>query len=169
METWAVVRQAFGREGVRGTLLISCRSTSSERSKQARQVKTKVKRMLIIFFDIKGIVHKECFLAGHTVMSAYYCDVLRKLHRNVRRLRLELWGQKTGCSITTAHCLTFSSSWGKFLTESKRLWSQTHASRLIWAPEIFFLFPKMFIQLKWSRQDRRRCWTATEYHFQDAF
>jgi hypothetical protein len=46
------------------------------RLKMARQVKSKVKTMLIIFFDIKQIVHKEFVLAGQTVNSAYYCDVL---------------------------------------------------------------------------------------------
>jgi hypothetical protein len=50
--------------------------------------------MLIIFFDIKGIVNKESVLAGQTVNSAYYCDVLRPLSENLRRLRPELWQQK---------------------------------------------------------------------------
>jgi hypothetical protein len=45
--------------------------------RKARQVKRKVKSMLIIFFDIKGIVHKEFALAGQTVISAYCCDDLR--------------------------------------------------------------------------------------------
>jgi hypothetical protein len=48
-------------------------SPNSPRPKAARQVKSKVKSMLIIFFDIKGIVHKEFLLAGQTVNSAYYC------------------------------------------------------------------------------------------------
>jgi hypothetical protein len=38
-------------------------------------VKSQVKSILIIFFDIKGIVHKESILAGQTVNSAYYCDI----------------------------------------------------------------------------------------------
>jgi hypothetical protein len=38
--------------------------------KKARLVKSKVKSMLIIFFDIKRIVHKEFILAGQTVSSA---------------------------------------------------------------------------------------------------
>jgi hypothetical protein len=50
--------------------------------------------MLIIFFDIKGIVHKEFVLAGQTVNSTYYCDILRRLHENVRRLCPKLWLQK---------------------------------------------------------------------------
>jgi hypothetical protein len=48
----------------------------SQRSKMARQAKRKIKSMLIIFLDIKGIIHKEFVLAGQTVNSAYYCDVL---------------------------------------------------------------------------------------------
>jgi hypothetical protein len=57
-------------------------------------VKSKVKRMLIIFFDIKGTVHKEFVLAGQTVISAYYCDLLRRLPENVRRLHPKLRWQK---------------------------------------------------------------------------
>jgi hypothetical protein len=50
------------------------------RPKKAGQVKSKVKSMLIIFFGIKGIVHN----------SADYCDTLRQLHTNVRRLGAKL-------------------------------------------------------------------------------
>jgi hypothetical protein len=39
------------------------------------EMKSKVKSMLIIFFDIKEIVHKELILAGQTVNSAYYHDI----------------------------------------------------------------------------------------------
>jgi hypothetical protein len=49
--------------------------------------------MLIIFFDIKEIVHKEFALAGQTVNSAYCCDILRRLRENVRKLLPELWRQ----------------------------------------------------------------------------
>jgi hypothetical protein len=50
--------------------------------------------MLIIFFDIMGIVDKEFVLAGQTVISAYYCDILQRLRENLRRLRPEIWLQK---------------------------------------------------------------------------
>jgi hypothetical protein len=39
--------------------------------------------MLIIFFDIKGIIHEEFTLAGQTVNSAYCRDVLPQEHENV--------------------------------------------------------------------------------------
>jgi hypothetical protein len=57
--------------------------------KEARQVKSRVKNMLIIFFDIKDIVPKEFVVAGQRVNSAYYCEVLWRLRENVRRLRPE--------------------------------------------------------------------------------
>jgi hypothetical protein len=67
---------------------------NSPRPKDARQVRSKVKSMLIIFVDIKRIVHKEFVLTGQTVNSIYYWDILRLLREYVRRLRPELWRQK---------------------------------------------------------------------------
>jgi hypothetical protein len=60
---------------------------NSPKLKKARQEKSIVKRMLIIFFDIKGIVHKKFVLAGQAINSVYYCDILWRLHENLRRLR----------------------------------------------------------------------------------
>jgi hypothetical protein len=51
-------------------------SPNSPKPKKARQVKCKVKSMLIILFDIKGIVHKEFVLANQTANPAYYSDVI---------------------------------------------------------------------------------------------
>jgi hypothetical protein len=64
-------------------------------TEKARQVKSKVKSMLIIFFHIKGIAHKEFVLAGQTVNSVYYYDILRQLCENLQRLHPKLWQQKT--------------------------------------------------------------------------
>jgi hypothetical protein len=63
-------------------------------------MKRKFKSMIIIFFDIKGNVHRELVLAGQAVSYVYYL-VLRQLQENVRRLRPELSRQKSGCCITT--------------------------------------------------------------------
>jgi hypothetical protein len=59
----AMIRQEFVEESL------------SHTRKVQRQVKSKGKSMLIIFFDVKGIVHKESILAGQTVNSAYCCDI----------------------------------------------------------------------------------------------
>jgi hypothetical protein len=47
-------------------------SPNSPKPKKAIQLKSKVKSMLIIFFDIKEIVHKEFALAVQTANSSYY-------------------------------------------------------------------------------------------------
>jgi len=53
------------------------KSPTSSRPKMSRQVKGNVKSMLITFFDVKGIVHKEFVSKGQNVNSGFYCDVLR--------------------------------------------------------------------------------------------
>jgi hypothetical protein len=68
-------------------------SPNSPRLQKVRQVKSKVNSMLIIFSDIKGIVRKEFVLAAQTINSAYYCDVLQRLHENVQGLNPEFWRQ----------------------------------------------------------------------------
>jgi hypothetical protein len=69
-------------------------SLNSHTQKRSRQVNNKVRSMLIIFVDIKLIVDKEFVLAGQTVNSTYYCDVLWRVRENARRLRPEHWWQK---------------------------------------------------------------------------
>jgi hypothetical protein len=66
----------------------------SGQTEKARQVKSKPKSMLIIFFDIKGVIHEEFVPAGQIVHFAYFCDILGRLRENVRRLLPELWRQK---------------------------------------------------------------------------
>jgi hypothetical protein len=56
-------------------------------------VKSKVKSIFIIFFDIKGIAHEEYVLAGQTVKSTYCCDVLQWLCEDMQTLHSELWRQ----------------------------------------------------------------------------
>jgi hypothetical protein len=48
-----------------------------------------MKTMLIIFFDIKGIVHFEFIPLGRTVNQAYYVEISKRLCEAVRRQRLE--------------------------------------------------------------------------------
>jgi hypothetical protein len=55
----------------------------SLRSEKARRTKSKIKDMPILYFNMTGSVPKEFVLAGHTVNSAYYCDVLQRLRENM--------------------------------------------------------------------------------------
>jgi hypothetical protein len=57
------------------------KSKLTEAEKKARQLKSKIKSMLSIFFGIKGIAHKEFVLAGQTVNSyttvTFYGDCVK--------------------------------------------------------------------------------------------
>jgi hypothetical protein len=55
------------------------KSPSSPRAKKVRQVWSSTKSMLIVLFDMKGIVHHEFVPPNTTVNSDFYCDVLRHL------------------------------------------------------------------------------------------
>ncbi|KAJ4434289.1 hypothetical protein ANN_22841 [Periplaneta americana] len=63
----------------------------SPRPKKARQVRSKIKVMLTVFFDVRGIVHHEYAPEGQMVTKEYYHDVLRRLRDAVRRKRPDMW------------------------------------------------------------------------------
>ena len=52
---------------------------------------SKFKTMLIVFFDIQGIVMAEWVPSAQTVNQRYYIEVLMKLRERVRMKRPELW------------------------------------------------------------------------------
>jgi len=63
--------------------------------------RSKFKDMLIVFFDIQGIVMAEWVPSGQTVEQQYYIEVLTKLRERVRRKRPE-FGETCGfCTRTT--------------------------------------------------------------------
>jgi hypothetical protein len=74
--------------------------------------------------------------------------------------------KRTGCWITTMHPLTLPFSPGNFWPETTLLLSLTHPTCLI-GPLRLFWFPDwrrnwkaaILTQLRWWRQNRRRCWT----------
>jgi hypothetical protein len=69
-------------------------------------VKSKVKRMPIVFFDIKGIVHKEFVLAGQTFNSTYYCDFYGGCVKMYEDFSMNFGDKRTGCCIAATHHLT---------------------------------------------------------------
>ncbi|GFX59503.1 mariner Mos1 transposase [Trichonephila clavipes] len=46
--------------------------------------------MIVVFFDIRGIVHCEFLLQGQTVNSAVYLEVLRRLKRRIAYVRADI-------------------------------------------------------------------------------
>ena len=62
----------------------------SPRPKKARMSRSKVKTMIIVFFDSRGIVHKESVPPGQRVNHAFYKDVLERLRKRVQRVRRDI-------------------------------------------------------------------------------
>jgi len=57
---------------------------------KARMSKSKVKSLLLAFFDINGLVHHEYLPAGQTVTGSFYIEVLERLRQRVFRVRPDL-------------------------------------------------------------------------------
>jgi len=62
-------------------------TSASPRQKKGRMSKSKIKSMLICFFDSQGIVHKVFVPQGQTVNQHFYKEVLEKLRKRVIRVR----------------------------------------------------------------------------------
>jgi hypothetical protein len=80
------------------------------RLKKARQMKSKVKTMLIIFFDIKGIVHKK-ILSGRP--NSQFCIIplcFMATAWNWADFTLKFVNKINCCCITTMHHLMLPSS-----------------------------------------------------------
>jgi hypothetical protein len=83
IETLEMIRLVFGEESMGRTRVFEGSARFRADQKKARQVRSKVKSMLNICFDIMGVVHKEFVLPGQTVNSAYFCDILWRLSENL--------------------------------------------------------------------------------------
>ncbi|CAK9833043.1 Mariner Mos1 transposase [Anthophora retusa] len=59
--------------------------------KKPRQRRSKIKVMLTVFFDYRGVVHSEFLPDGQTVNKEYYLSVMRRLRENIRRKRPDVW------------------------------------------------------------------------------
>jgi len=62
-------------------------TANSPRPKKARMSKSKIKLMLICFFDSQGVVHKEFVPSGQTVNQTYYREVFERLGKKMARAR----------------------------------------------------------------------------------
>ena len=119
------------------------KSPASPRPMTARMSKSKVKVMLIAFFDIKGIIHFELLPQGQTVNQYVYKEILWPLMRSVRDKRRALWENNAWVlhhDNAPAHSFL---SMRQFLAERNvpTLEQSPYSPDL--APCDFFLFPKL--------------------------
>ena len=59
---------------------------TSPRPKKLRFQKSRVKTMLVIFFDWQGVMHKEFVLEGETINAVYYKGVMERLLNRIQRV-----------------------------------------------------------------------------------
>jgi hypothetical protein len=107
-----------------------------------------MKIMLMVFFDIEGVVHHEFLHQVQTVNRWYYLKVLKGLRENVRRKRPQLWRNNSWFlhhDNVPAHALLLIHD---FLANTNTtVLPQPPCSRDL-APAHFFLFPKLKSTLK---------------------
>ena len=113
--------------------------SNSPRSKEARMSKSKIKTMLVCFFNSQGVVHKEFVPQGQTVNKQYYREVLERLKKGsscpVRDCG-HLDAASRQCSLS--HCHLREGIFGQ-----KRYFSGSAATILAWSESVRLLpFPK---------------------------
>lgn len=124
---------------------------SSPRPKKARQSKSGLKSMLIVFFDIYGIVHREFVPQGQNINAEFYCEVLKRLREDIRRKRPSLWQNQNWV-------LQHDNAPAHNALRTRELLSRmgtTVAPHPPYSPDLapcdFYLFPKMKSKLKGRR------------------
>ena len=138
--------------------------SSSSRAKKARQSRSNIKVvMMIVFFDLDGIVRAEFVPRNTTVNSEYYKGLLERLRNDVRRKRPEKLADGFILHHDNAPCHT-SLLVRQFLS-NKNITVCPHPT---YSPNLalcdFWLFPKVKVTMKGkifdpfrtSRQPRQR-------------
>lgn len=123
-----------------------------KRPTKARMSKSKVKSLLIAFFDIRGVVHHEFVPAGQTVTAKFYIQVLERLRARVFRARPEL--AEHGWVLHHDNAPAHSSyAVREFMTRKgvPTLPQPPYSPDL--APCDFFLFPQLKSFMKGNRYD----------------
>jgi hypothetical protein len=86
------------------TTILLWKNPQSPRTEKPRQVRSSTKSMLIVPFDVKGIVNREFVPPNTTVNSDFSCGTSRRLKENMRRKRPDFGAITTG-SFITATCV----------------------------------------------------------------
>ena len=127
------------------------KSPGSPRPQKARQSRSKIKLLLIAFFDIRGIVHAEFLPQGQTVNQHVYKEILRRLFRSVREKRRDLWLDSSWMLHHDNAPAHNARSIRQFLAEK----NVTVLDQPPYSPDLapcdFFLFPKLKEVIKGTR------------------
>ncbi|UYV71612.1 hypothetical protein LAZ67_8003855 [Cordylochernes scorpioides] len=111
----------------------------SNKQEKARMIKSKIKCLLITFFDVKGLVHYEFVPEGQTINQHYYLDVLEA----VRQKRPENDIGKIGSCIMTTHGHIRPSLYNSIWLKTELLYYPSHPILLTLLPTTFSLTLKL--------------------------
>ena len=137
--------------------LLQWMGKGSPHPKKAWLSQSKIKVLMVVFFDWKGIVHHEFVPNGQMVNKKLYQKVLVRLRDAVCRKRPELWEKQTWMlhhnNVPAHTSLLICSYLAKHLTSVVP--HPPYSPDL--APADFFLFPKLKTTLKdaVSKPERR--------------
>lgn len=120
------------------------------------QSRSKIKSMLIVFFDYEGVVHHEYAPAGQTINKEYYVEILKRLHDAIRRKRPHFW--QTGDWLlhhdnAPAHA---SNLVQQYLSKHSVVQLRQPPYSPDVAPCDFWLFPRLKMPLKGHRFDDKK-------------
>ncbi|UYV65965.1 hypothetical protein LAZ67_3006016 [Cordylochernes scorpioides] len=116
--------------------------------KKTRKVPSKIKTMLITFFDSRGIIHKEFVPAGQTITGEYYLNVLKRLIARIRRIRPEYHDEDSWCLLHDNAPSHSSLIVRRFLAKNNVCVLNHSPYSPDLAPCDFYLFPKIKLKLK---------------------
>ncbi|GFW56584.1 putative DD34D transposase [Trichonephila clavipes] len=66
-------------------------------SQKIKEIPSKIKTMLLTFFDARYIIHKEFDPIRQTVTGQYYLAVLKRLKARIQRIRAEYRTERSWC------------------------------------------------------------------------
>ncbi|CAK9827766.1 Mariner Mos1 transposase [Anthophora retusa] len=124
------------------------RFSNEPKPKKPRQSRSKIKILMTVFFDCRGVVHFEFLPPGLTVNKEYYVSVLKRLRENVRRKRPELWRNNSwflhhdNAPVHTSHIVRDYLTKNNINTVPQAPYSPDMA------PCDFFLFPRLKLPLR---------------------
>ncbi|GFV99942.1 mariner Mos1 transposase [Trichonephila clavipes] len=124
------------------------KTPTSPRAKKARMSKSKFKAMMIVFFDIHGIVYLHWVPEGQPINQHYYLEVLGNLRERIRKKRPEMWKEKSWIFHQDNAPAHSALSVKRFLAKHS---IPVLASTLLARPCDFYLFPKVKSALKGTR------------------
>ncbi|KAL4113365.1 hypothetical protein QTP88_016997 [Uroleucon formosanum] len=124
------------------------KTSASPILKKARMSKSKLKAMLIVFFDIKGVIMTEWVPQGQTVNQHYYLQILTTLRERVRRKQPELWENDSWILHQDNAPAHSALSVKRFLAKNRTPVLQHPPYSPDLAPCDFWLFPKLKSALK---------------------